>query len=115
MIQNEVQKTITKPKPQVLLKSKPSVVSSERLDERLQSFDAYERPRAPKKEVSIYNSQRDESICGIVSTSTSLIIGGYSYRHGDWPWLAALFYQNVFTCGGSISKLRIQFSELVSF
>lgn len=65
-----------------------------------------ERPQSIPTSISNHNNPSDDSICGHVSTATSLIKGGSKYRKGDWPWLAALFYNNEFYCGGSISKSK---------
>jgi hypothetical protein len=48
----------------------------------------------------------DDAVCGVPIASQGLIKGGITYRHGDWPWLAAMFRKKDFICGGSIISKR---------
>jgi hypothetical protein len=46
----------------------------------------------------------DSAICGVAISSVGLIKGGFEYRRGDWPWLAALVHLGKFSCGGTLSN-----------
>lgn len=45
----------------------------------------------------------DNDVCGkSVTATTALIIGGSLFKKGDFPWMAAFFYNDEFICGGSL-------------
>jgi hypothetical protein len=58
---------------------------------------------------SVYKRSVDHSTCGETVYDPkvrSLIAGGQEFRSGDWPWMAALFHDLKFICGGTIGKFQ---------
>lgn len=48
--------------------------------------------------------KRNDANCGIPSQATSLIISGYGFQRGTWPWMVALLEKTTsppkLFCGG---------------
>lgn len=50
---------------------------------------------------------KDEPAAGLAEApQPGLIVGGRPARAGAWPWQVALYYQDRFTCGGSVVAAR---------
>lgn len=48
----------------------------------------------------------DQELCGLPLHGTLVKEGGKQSVRGRYPWVAALYYQSKFFCGGSLSKLK---------
>jgi hypothetical protein len=60
-------------------------------------------PIRPQRKKPVNAFLSDAEVCGkSVTATTGLIFGGTPFQKGDFPWLAAFFYQGVFHCGGTL-------------
>lgn len=81
--------------PQVILKSG---FNFDYEDAKLPNLKTPPIPQSSKK-----NHLEDSEVCGkSVTAVTSLIKKGTSFQKGDFPWMAAIYYNDEFLCGGSL-------------
>ncbi|KAJ6635913.1 Serine protease gd [Pseudolycoriella hygida] len=71
------------------------------------------QPVQPNYDYSINTQQSESEICGRMHPKFNfglLVVGGYSIRRGDWPWLVAVYLNKAtslsFNCGGNLVSAR---------